>query len=137
MVDIAHLGRPQRVAFAALLVCVSATYARVAIRRCKPGSSRLISALPVLLGNVYLPTLFRSQSDIVVCSLVCLCLLWLCNLKVLAMCYERGPLCQSRSALQFLTIFALPVTPREKAVDGMPCEICAKLYFVILVSTLV
>lgn len=113
MLDATHFNRVQKLAYSSVVICASAAYVRSVVRRCRPGRSRLLSALPILICNFYLPTVFRNRSDIVICALVCLCQLWLCNLKVLALCFERGSLCEQYSPLQFLAVFALPVTPNK------------------------
>ena len=113
MLDATQFSRVQKLAYSGVVVCASAAYVQSVVRRCRPGCSRLVSALPIVICNVYLPTFFRNRSDIVVCSLVCLCQLWLCNLKILALCFERGSLCERYSPVQFLTVFALPVIPTK------------------------
>ena len=115
MLDALYHTRLQRLAYSAALICASAVYVRVIVHNCRPGWFRLLSALPVLLCNLYLPTLFCTPPDIVICSLACLCQLWLSNLKVLAMCFQRGSLCNLCSPVQFLAIFAAPVTPSENS----------------------
>ena len=123
MLDATHFSRVQKLAYSGVVICASAAYVHSVVRRCRPGRSRLFSALPIVICNIYLPTVFRNRSDIVVCVLVCLCQLWLCNLKVLALCFERGSLCEQYSPLQFLAVFALPVTPTkgENAGTHVPC----------------
>ena len=97
---------------AAVCINVSCAYfvARVVPRR-KAGWPRAPAATPVLLLNSLLPVLFHDVDEVLTKSLLLICLFWICNFRVLALCLDRGPLVRQRSLIHFFAVYMLPITP--------------------------
>lgn len=120
MLETDNLNRPQKFAYIALLICVGAGYVRLVTCSCKPGWVRLATALPVVCCNCFLPSIFSGELDAAVCTMLSQCQLWLCNLKILALCFGRGRLSRRTSPLQFLALYAAPLYSPEQTNPGKP-----------------
>lgn len=97
--------------------------ARVVPRR-KAGWPRAPAAIPVLLLNSLLPVLFHDVDEVLTKSLLLICLFWICNFRVLALCLDRGPLVRQRSLIHFFAVYMLPITPcNNESKRGQPIKI--------------
>ena len=105
-----------RLAIAEVLTVLAASYVFAALRRCQPGWSRILLALPVFAFNCYVPTIFHSWRETMTKTVFCLSHLWLANFKLAALCLNRGSLTRDWTPAQFFAIFAGPITPRDEPV---------------------
>jgi len=97
---------------AALCIDVSCAYlaARFIPQR-KAGWPRAFAAVPILLLNSLLPALFHDLDEVLTKGLFLICLFWICNFRVLALCLDRGPLGRQRSLTHFFAVYMLPIIP--------------------------
>ncbi len=97
---------------AALCIEVSCAYfvARFIPQR-KAGRPRASAAVPILLLNSLLPALFHDLDEVLTKGLFLICLFWICNFRVLALCLDRGPLGRQRSLIHFFAVYMLPIIP--------------------------
>ncbi len=97
---------------AALCIDVSCAYfaARFIPQR-KAGWPRASAAVPILLLNSLLPALFHDLDEVLTKGLFLICLFWICNFRVLALCLDRGPLGRQKSLIHFFAVYVLPVIP--------------------------
>ncbi len=117
---------------AAVCIDVSCAYfaARV-VPRCKAGWPRASAAVPILLLNCLLPALFHDVHEVLTKGLFLICLFWICNFHVLALCLERGPLVRQRSLIHFFAVYMLPIIPcnneSSRSREGEVCCCCRYL----------
>ncbi len=97
---------------AALCIDVSCAYfaARFIPQR-KAGWPRASAAVPILLLNSLLPALFHDLDEVLTKGLFLICLFWICNFRVLALCLDRGLLGRQKSLIHFFAVYVLPVIP--------------------------
>ena len=101
-----------------VLHCIASSAWLRACSNLKPGTSRFVAALPVILCNVTLPVLFDPRTHIVTTAVMAFVLVWLSNFKVLAWCINRGPFAHKLPLAQMVAIQGLPITPLQ----GVSCQ---------------
>lgn len=77
----------------------------------KAGWPRASVAVPILLLNSLLPALFHDLDEVLTKGLFLICLFWICNFRVLALCLDRVPLGRQKSLIHFFAVYVLPVIP--------------------------
>ncbi|GMH40642.1 hypothetical protein BSKO_08546 [Bryopsis sp. KO-2023] len=85
------------------------------IRPRKPGWSRVVPALPVLLLNVFIPTMFHHVEERMLYTTLVFILYWMVPVKVLSYCMNRGVLTivEDNPFLHIFIIVACPVVPKK------------------------
>lgn len=105
-----------RFAAAEVFTVLATSYVYVVVRRCRPGWSRFLLALPVFALNCCVPNLFHNWKETVSKTVFCLSHVWLANFKLAALCLNRGSLIRNWTPVQFFAIFAGPITPRDEVI---------------------
>lgn len=117
-------------------LCINGSCAYFAARfvpRREAGWPRASAALPILLLNSLLPALFHDLDEVLTKGLFLICLFWICNFRVLALCLDRGPLVRQRSLSHFFAVYMLPIDPCDnepsRYTESVGCYFCRYLWF--------
>lgn len=83
----------------------------------KPGMPRALRALPVICGHLALPLLYDQHAEVVM-RMTVFCMTMFSVLKIVALCLNRGPLCDPLTFWQYLAILHFPVLPDSMHTNG-------------------
>lgn len=100
-----------RLCLALCLDLACACFVAKIVRRGEAGWRRVCAVTPVLAVNCLLPAVFHDTDEVLTKSMFLICLFWLSNFKVLALCLDRGPLPKQYSLMRFLVVYLIPIVP--------------------------
>ncbi|KAL6749356.1 hypothetical protein V8C86DRAFT_2850356 [Haematococcus lacustris] len=104
-----------RLGFLIAANAVLALYLHRCVCRLKPGTQRMLAAMPSTAVLLALPLLFDPVEEVVTRNAVLFVTAWLGSFKVMALCLGRGSLAQSWTLPQFFALLLLPIYPTQES----------------------